>query len=403
MIHIDPFSGSFRHLLPCDIYPFLSGGGENNYARARTSLKLSCLMHEFVHLPGSFVLEDQFVGALALEVLPFIESGDIKLDLRNNCGSYSHLAYIKYGGKPPVNIEKMALLLDNTCKSALSFDPLSTSFQFSSLLGDFAKHLLGNVTDENLSLKIEEAIKGIEANKFSLTLSLAESYMKDTILYPRFRAATHLYYSIVGARVTNSEPIIPFHLLESTMIDDGKVITKGTDPRIMLDARQSSRNFSNNVVMDYFTIDSNLIDKLDARTLLDFKREPMTSWYIRELDEATTKILAIGSEEKEIKDAHSLAKDRATLIQAGFRKKCSRLKKKREKEEKVLLFLEEVGGTLGNLSFVGPLKSGVTKLARYLAKKEPRLAWLDYSSSPIITYVSRFRDLIQDKRTDSGG
>src|SRR3954464_3622176 len=87
-----------RPILMSSIYPFISGGGIDAHRRARATLKVDCLLHERATIPGSLAVGDPFIRALVVSHLEFVRSGDLVLDLREECGTFSALAAERYPG-----------------------------------------------------------------------------------------------------------------------------------------------------------------------------------------------------------------------------------------------------------------------------------------------------------------
>ncbi len=397
MRRIDPFSLPNPGLLPCNVYPFICGTGEDSYAIARASLKLCSLLHESIHLPGSVALQDPFVQALMIELAPFLENGQLRLDLRSSCASFSDLVSVKYSGSAPDEISRMAAFLDTKCKAALSFDAANTATGYSEDMIKVAREALQRARSQEVIAALNRAISFLHDRGPNLSIDTASSLMMGTRLHSRFRAVAKLFYSIHGAKVTNSDPIIPlqlwqtsFPLIRHTHFPDefGPKLPLGTDLEL-----------ANDVVMDYFSIEASHIDKLNAHQIIELKSEPMTERYIRELNDAIRQATLAIQREEGITDITRLARDRANLIRRSVQAKCKNEEKRIHRESWIFGTASEIGGLASDyVAGTGFIRSGLTTLARRLARKHKTLAWLDYTSAPLITHVSRLRGYIFNSR-----
>jgi hypothetical protein len=223
-----------------------------------------------------------------------------------------------------------------------------------------------------------------------VTLDKTLGLLDDCYLSQRFRAVAKLLYCTVGARAAKSEAIIPAGLWRAAGFPEAS-------SRVSLSA--SSRQIAHVALMDYFVIKASAIDGLSASAILDLKAEPMTARCIRELDQAVEEIAAQDSTAADLQDLSRLANDRAKIIQDAVFSKCRKEEKHLKVEAWVFGATDEAGSTLGNLVGVGPIKKGLASIARRLARKTEKLSWLDYTSAPLVTYVSRYRQFIAKHRT----
>lgn len=396
MLHkVDPFATAVQPLLPCDVYPFVAGKTPLSFAKARTKLKLSCLLHDRLTIPGSLALQDPFVRGLSMELLPFIKSGQLCLDLRSSCHSFNDLAVQKHEELVPHATKTMADILDATCPQVISFDEKSTSSNYSAQLASVTNTLLMRTKSSSVAKKLESAIETLNKSPQAITLDIATSLMKGTYLGPRFSAVAKLLYSLEGARVTNANPIVPAELWAQAFPTRASLVPESIpNPGRQL---ESDRLQANDIVFDYFSIDAAHIDRLTAEEILELKHEPMTSRYIRELD------LAIGEAASQIRsgspfdDALEMARDRAKYIELITRQRCEREKRLRKREAWFTASVDEIGGATADLIGVSLVRKGLAKLARRVARNNKSLAWVDYTTAPLFAHVSRFHESVSGR------
>ena len=388
MKRVDPRLASQPYILPCNIYPFIIGTNIQAYTQARVNLKLTCLLHDNIALPGSLAMESEFIRALIVELFPFVEEGIIKFGLRSSCNSFSDLASQKYISQPSQNVLRMAELLDTTCKETLLFDATNTSSNYIMELSAFLRHIHTKARKSNIKSTVESALETLAETNGVFTLQDALKLIKNTYLDAQFKSVAKLLYSTIGAKMINSQAIIPSALWRNatSLSEDLSIISLSKAPRQIAD----------NAVMDYFTIDSNAIDKLSAKDLFELKKEPHTAKYIRELDQAVDEVTKLSDSDKNLDTAIiELANDRVREIKKAIYKRCQKEEKKLKVESYVFGATDEAASILGGMVGVGPIKQGLTTLARKIAKKSKKLEWLDYTSAPLVSHVSRFRGFIK--------
>lgn len=397
MQRVNPMDSHEAALLPCHVYPFISGRGAHNFVQARTHLKLCCLLHDRLHLPGSLAMQDPFVQALTRSVLPFVEADHIRLDLRSSCASFSELAEIKFDGEAPEVVRDMAGLLDRSCVSVLMFDAMGTASAYAQRLLGALSHLRSRARSPFVCDAIDEASAWLRAHQDSITLDQAMNLLMGTYLHRRFSSIAKLLYSVQGAKVTNCEPVLPLGLWREAF-PSGKVSFVPDAGHPPTHDIGTDRHFANEVVMNYFAIDATQIDSLNAEAILNLKREPLTSRYIRELDAAVAEASNVIQRGESIVDALAFAQDRSELIRSAVRRRCEEERRRGRAEGWVIEGLSEAGGVFADLSGIGPIARGLAYLARRVARTRPELSWLDYTSSPLSTHVSRFQDMVIERR-----
>ena len=149
MKRIDPFERIHPYLLLTSVYPFVIGHTDESFRKARTILKISCLLHDEVTLPGSLAIENIFIRDLLLQNEEFIKNGNLILDLRSSCKSFTDLMSEKNIEDPCVAIA--ANRFDNICKTTISFDAINTTTQFRNNLIEY------NIPYTKLKLEKEES------------------------------------------------------------------------------------------------------------------------------------------------------------------------------------------------------------------------------------------------------
>jgi hypothetical protein len=394
---INPFDSSQPYLLPCNVYPFICGSGQREYVLARTNLKLCCLLHDNVHFPGSIAVENPFVRDLALDIMPFLEAGTVKLDLRSSCTSFSELVRTKFDERAAPQAVRMAELLDARCPSVLFFDARDTAASYAKELGEVVRILRRRARDPSVVSHLDRASDFLLATRSSLPLVDVEGLLKGTHLNHRFATIARVLYSLHGARVTNSEAVLPDSIWN-------KAFPRGTkdvdiSARKLTPKASSDLQFANEVVMDYFAVDAGHIDKLSATAILDLKREPLTNRYIRELNDAVSEASRQSRKQEDFTDTFELIRDRAVLIRSVVRNRCESERRALKRESLVLGATDEVGGIAGGLFGLSFLRKGYVSLARRLARKHHQLAFLDYTSTPLVTHVSRFQQLLAGRES----
>jgi len=361
--------------------------------QARVNLKLICLLHDSVTLPGSLAIEDSFVRVLLTQLLPFVNSGILKLDLRSSCNSFNDLAAQKFPDEPPIYVSRMAELLDKTCKETLLFDANNASQQYINELSIVLDSFHAKSRRRTVESEIEKAINRLSEADGVLTLQEALELLQNTYLDKKFKALAKLLYSTIGAKVTNSQAVIPSRLWQDALSISNKLLVSTLNA--------TPRQLADNAVMDYFSVDSQAVDKLGALDIIELKQEPLTNRYIKELDNAIEAATdSLGSDGRIEADIVGLAEDRAEEIRKAIHARCQRERRNLKLESYLFGAVDEAGGFFGGLVGIGPIKKGLTILSRKMAKKNKRMEWLDYTSAPLVTYVSRYRDFIEQKRSD---
>jgi hypothetical protein len=382
MKRINPFIREKPYLLLTSIYPFIIGNSANAFQEARIILKASCLLHEKTTIPGSLAIENPFIRDLLLENEEFIKQGNLMLDLRSTCNSFSDLINEKAINNPYIEIA--ANHFDNICKSSLSFDAPETSNQFKDDLRKYLLHFINISRKQEVKEQLSSSLLVIENKTGFLTLEGAKKALEGTYLSSRLKNIAIMLYCKAGADVTNSQPLLTENIWASSLIH------KTTIPDIH--RSHSLRYIADAAVMEYFAIRNEAIDKLSPEEILDIRNEPLTSQYIKELDKSIEESKKIFEQKgyignKVAKDTKKLSK----IIRDKIHEKCSGEQKRVFRENKVKYAIEEAGGVV--VPFISTAKKGITRLSRTMAKKY-KISLLDYTTSPLSTYVSRFQKKI---------
>jgi len=383
MQHRDPHTFDRPLLLLSDVYPFISGDDEAAFRRARITMKLACLLHEKSTLAGSMVLEKPFLRNLVLSQQGFLKSGALVLDLRDECQSFNRLADIKFGPSVPDDLRRAADILDSVCKEVVIFSPSTTSHQYVSELRECLVDLHRRARCPNVRSSLEKGIERLDTLSGTLRYEDAAKLVDDTYIRRKVGNLAKLLYATIGARVTHSVPLLPVSVWRAA--DTSWVENRGE----MSD--RTDRVIADGAVMEYFAVDAMAIDRLSPEEIVDLRNEPLTSAYIRELDEASEQ----GRREFETRgcadrELVSLVKERQELIRQQVYKRCESERRHQGREGKIIHVVEEVGGTV--VPFVATGKKVLAKLARTAASRHERLAWLDYTTTPISAYVTRHQE-----------
>ena len=184
MKRIDPFERIHPYLLLTSVYPFVIGHTDESFRKARTILKISCLLHDEVTLPGSLAIENIFIRDLLLQNEEFIKNGNLILDLRSSCKSFTDLMSEKNIEDPCVAIA--ANRFDNICKTTISFDAINTTTQFRNNLIEYLIYFISVSRKNEVKEKLQQSLVTIENWTSFLTLENAKKTVSGTYLQPNY-------------------------------------------------------------------------------------------------------------------------------------------------------------------------------------------------------------------------
>lgn len=382
MKRINPFERDNPYLLLTSVYPFIIGHTAEAFQKARTILKISCLLHNEITLPGSLAIENIFIRDLLLQNEEFLKNGNLILDLRSSCKSFSDLMSEKNIENPYIAIA--ANHFDSICKSTISFDASNTTNQFKTDLIGYLRHFISVSRKNEVKEKLQLSLKTIEDWPSFLTLENAKTALSGTYLTTKLHNIATMLYCKAGAEVTNSQPLLTENIWLSSLVN--------SSTPCKINENHSLRYLADSAVMEFFAIRNDAIDKLSAEEIIEIRSEPLTLSYIKELDSSI-------EESKKIYESNGIinaniareAKKISEIIIGRIYQKCSREKKSNSRENKVIHLIEEAGGVV--VPGISTAKKGLTSLSRTMAKKF-NLPLLEYTTTPISTYVSRFQNKI---------
>lgn len=369
-------------MLLTSVYPFIAGHNAEAFQKASTILKISCLLHDEITLPGSLAIENIFIRDLLLQNDAFLKNGNLILDLRSSCNSFSDLMSEK-------NIENRSTEIaaehfDTICKSTISFDAPNTTNQFKTDIIKYLKYFISASRKNKVKEKLQQSLEMIGNWPSFLTLEDAKTALRGTYLTPKLHNIAILLYCKAGADVTNSQPLLTEKIWLSSIVNNSAPYATNEN--------HSLRYLADSAVMEFFAIRNDAIDKLSAEEIIEIRKEPLTRSYIKELDNSI-------EESKKTYEASGIisagiAKDTQKIsetLRNRIYEKCSREKKTSSRENKIIHLIEEAGGAV--VPGISTAKKGLTKLSRTMAKKY-NLPILEYTTTPISTYVSRFQKKI---------
>ena len=366
-------------------YPFVSGTGKSAFQNARITLKLSCLLHDHVTLPTSLVVKNPFLRTLIIENTDFLRSGSLLLDIRETSGSLRNHIVAKYGSEARPDDLATAEFLESKSLVAMLYDESKAAVKVKTYvleaLRAFRKHARKVAVQNNVDI----AINAVESLNDVPTLDQTANILDGTYLSSQMRKVAHFIYCAVGAEITNGVPLITDGLWEAANISDVKISHIGlgaTEYRGVADA----------AVMDYFAVQRDAIDRLNASDIIELRAEPLTHHYITELDAAISE--ANDAFKKKGIIPQSLAKQSKQLVSEIENRIIARCQTERQcnsRDSKILHVINEIGGAF--IPFVTTAKEGMAKIARTIARKTGS-GWIDYTTTPIITHVTRFHDKV---------
>lgn len=385
MKRINPFLREKPYLLLTSIYPFVIGNSEKAFKEARVILKIACLLNEQNTVPGSLSIESNFVRRLLLSNDDFIKEGNLILDLRSSCNSFSELLKEKAGLIDIHDVRIAANHFDKICKTTISFNAPETSNQLKGNIKYYLNYFISKAKKQEVKDTLHKSLEEIDSVKGFLSLEMAKKILEGSYLSTRLKNIATMLYCKAGADVTNSLPLLTNNIWEASFI------RHKTEPET--NQNYNLRNIANASVLEFFAIRNDAIDKLEPKEIIDIRNEPLTSQYINELDAVIKESKKIIEEQEEpiAKKYSKQLKDLSVAIQNRIYEKCKQERKRVSKEAKVIHTIEEVAGLV--IPFIGTAKKGITSLSQTIAKKYD-IAWLDYSTTPLSTYVAKYRDKV---------
>jgi hypothetical protein len=377
-----------RPVLMSSVYPFISGGGLDAIRRARATLKVDCLLHEKATLPGSLALCDEFIRALVMSNLDFVRSGDLVLDLRNECSCFADLARLKYGSKLAVEIAKVAECYDSNAAHLLRFSATDTSSQFKTGMLDHLRSLLIKVKKREIRGLLESRIQHWENAERMFTLDDACALGARTHYAAHLRKVAHYYYCVIGGQVVQAAAQVPKALWQAA--------NKGIPGMLQEEGPRDPLSLAHASVLEYFAIDLQQIDRLTPQQILELKNEGLIIQVRRELmnlvAQAQTQVW-----DGEIDPAVvGYTKELSSEIRRLVSERCSRERGREKWENRASRLLEESCGL-----FVPGLSVAKSAIKRFGAGlcKWTGMQRLDFSTTPFVDYQARLQSRIVETWT----
>lgn len=375
-------------------YPFISGTSKSAFQNARITLKLSCLLHDRVTLPTSLVVKNPFLRTLIIENTDFLRSGSLLLDMRETSGSLRNHIVSKYGSEACPDDLAVAEFLESESSAVMLYDESKAAVKVKTYVLSALRAFRERARKAAVQHNVDIAIRAVESLNDVPTLEQTEDILNGTYLSSQMRKVAHFIYCAVGAEITNGVPLITNGLWEAANISAAKVAHIGF-------GTTGYREVADAAVMDYFAVRRDAIDRLNALDIIELRSEPLTHRYIAELDatisEANDAFKATGDVPLSLaKESRQLA----SQIEKRIITRCQAERRRDSRDSKVLSVIDEVGGAF--IPFVATAKKGMAKMARTIARKTGA-GWIDYTTTPISTHVTRFHTKVLRQTTIING
>jgi hypothetical protein len=380
MQRIDPYQSGHRYLRPLAIYPDGRSGGISNPVSARSDLKLAALLYDNLTLPASTSIQVPALRSILLQLGPLLENSLIVLSMRSSVPSFSDLVDAK-SDLPDVEIRKHAAnFFDHICPSTLRFDPSAASENFATALKKRMQGDLELARFAHISEKIGEFLSSDEISKpFEQVINTFSGHSYRA----RFHAHCKIAYSIAGATNANSDVILPKSLISHSVRDIS--LDKGS-------RRDKNLEDAHSALLDYFSLDSRILHKIDAFDILELRNSSLFARLIVELREGITEAEELGRT--------GFLDDRKMQIQRAISQKAEKELRRKERLALASAAGEDVatigGGLLvGALGFVpmNLVKEGVSRLIKISKKNQSLSRLIGIDSTPMQSYVSELQDL----------
>lgn len=387
MERIDPFKSDKEFILPCSIYPFFCRETQDSFSKGQILLKTACLLHDKITLPGSVLVESEFLTGLLAINNAFIKEEIVIIDLRSGCNSFSDLIKTKYDNQITEDLKRRAEFFDSIITKTIIFDPIDTSNLFREKVKDFILASKSRARNKRILNELNYAYEEISSSKYMFNLNFVRSLRFKTYFKNEIWKAARVLYSVIGAAVTNSDAMLPKPYL--SLLDKFS-----EDFRIPSTGDVSPLEAGHSAVLSYFSINSEAIDKLSASEIIEFKNENPMRMLLKELDSI---IMEAENNYKKNRFINSSLESKCKRIASEISKlvyqRCEKEKKRLKIEKTVLHFLEEGAGKV--IPFLSSIKKGIIWIGRRLSRKK-HLRWLEKTSAPLHYYANEF--LIRTKR-----
>lgn len=362
MNRIDPYQSEKRYLRPLAIYPDGKKGGISDPISARADLKLAALLYDNLTLPASTSIQVPALRSILLQLGPLLQNSLIVLSMRSSVNSFSELVDAKHG-LPELEIRKQAAnFFDYICPSTIGFDQSAASQNFLSALKERMKIDLDSTRFGSFSEIIANFIGSSEISK--PYENLIDAFDGHTYR-ARFLAHCKIAYSVAGAANANSDVILPRSLVSSSIKDAS--LQQGS-------RRDRGLEEAHIALLDYFSLDSRILHKVDAFDILELKASSLFERLLEDLREGIAEAEELGGT--------NFLEDRKFQIQQVIHQKADKELKRKQRLDFASAAGEDVamigGGLLiGALAYVpvNLVKMGVSKLAK-ISKKNRKLSRL---------------------------
>jgi hypothetical protein len=391
MRHKIPATENYRPALLASMYSFIREPTSLGTMSA-ASLKLECMIQTECTLPATLALEDVELRRLLKENVWLLKSEALTICLRNTAKSLNELVLEKYGQNAEFSLRETADFLDENCASVLQFDPNNASSAYKSHLMDCLSTFQQRAASKSERLLLDRLLNRLDKNdapSFADAINL-QTGIKRTDL--KIEAAAKFWYCVSGSEAVNGTAHVPFDLWEQA---NQYVGIDHIDPTLATESSELS--VAHFAVLEHFAINAIAFDRLSALDIVEMRTEGATKKMLAELQEIVEKA------QREILEecgasAYTMEHivDCRTRITEEVRKRCLAQAKRSGPAEYSMMGLEE-GLSFGasTLDFVVPgigfLRKGLLRVGRILSRKSAKLSTLDFTISPIQTYVSRIQ------------
>lgn len=391
MRYKNPAQEGHRPVVLASLYPFVREASSPGTLSA-ASLKLECLIQKECTIPGSLALEDVEIRWLLRKNVELLKSEALTIDLRNTVNSFNELVDIKYGVTADREIREMAEFLDENCASVLHFDPDGASSAYKVYLKNSLASLHKSAVSLTEKRALERVVNKLEKIERPRLVDGQDLYTGTKRTDTKIDVITKFWYCVCGSEFVHGTAQVPHDLWTAA---NQYIELDHIDPTCA--TYSSELSTAHAAVLEHFAINAKAFDRLSSEDIVALRDDGATRKMLTELQEVIEKA------QREILEQRGTSvytmkhfSDCQARITDAVRKQCLVQAKRSGLSEYGIMGTEEgISLGAGALDYVLPgigfLRKGMLRIGRIVSRKSPRLSGLDFTLSPIQTYVSRIQ------------